>query len=93
MTLETSPEIAAKIRRMIDAGWYPDANNVLRDALSIEDPGDQRLDDLRAKLELGEIDVSAGRLHNVNPAFWAKLLDEAQAASEAGEAPDPDVLP
>lgn len=93
MTIQLPPDIEASIRQKIERGRFPDAGEVVREAMRLLDEHEHRLDALRAKLQIGLDELDRGEGVEWTPALMARLSREADEMHRRGEQPDSDVCP
>jgi antitoxin ParD1/3/4 len=92
MTVTLTPEAEALVRRKVDAGPYQTAEEVIREALRALEERD-RLNELRAKLQIGLDQLDRGERVPFTPEWRADRLQVAIQRATDGELPDPDVCP
>jgi antitoxin ParD1/3/4 len=92
MTVDLSPQVAALIRQRLASGAYRTADEVIREALRVLDE-QERLDELRAKLQVGLDQLERGEVVPFTPEWRADRLEVARRRAEAGDKPNPDVCP
>ena len=93
MTVTLTPDLEAKIREKVERGDYPDANEVVREAMRLLDEREHQLDALRAKLQVGLDELDRGEGDEWTPELMERLSREADEMYRRGEQPDPDVCP
>jgi putative addiction module CopG family antidote len=93
MNVTLTPQVEDKIRHWVETGQYADADAVLNDALRLLDEHRQRLDALRAKLQIGLDEADRGEVDEWTPELRDRLRREAHEMHLRGEQPDSDVLP
>lgn len=92
MNVSLTPQLEAKIRERVESGRYNNASEVVRDALRhLEEY--ERLEHLRALLEVGRKDELRGDLIEFSPEWMADLHRRVEERFQRGEEPDPDVCP
>ena len=91
MSVTLAPEIESRIRSWIDSGRYPNANDLILDALQlIEERDSAQLLKLRQMVRAGS---ESGDPVDLAPELWDELERESEEAYLRGEQPDPDVCP
>ena len=92
MSVTLTPELEAKIRERVESGRYSDANEVVGDALRLLEER-ERLEHLRAMLEVGRQDELRGDWVTYTPELMEDIYRRAEERLRRGEEPDPDVCP
>ncbi len=92
MTITLTPELEALIQEKVASGDYPDAVDVVGEALRLLDHRD-RLARLRASLLEAEREIERGEGVEWSPSLMADLRRDADALYRRGATPDPDVCP
>ena len=92
-TIQLPPDVAASIQQKVESGHFPDAGEVIREAMRLLDEQECRLDELRAKLQVGLDQLDRGEGDEWTPELRERLLREAFEMYRRGEQPDPDVCP
>jgi antitoxin ParD1/3/4 len=93
ISIQLPPDVEANIRLKIERGRFPDAAEVVREAMRLLDDQERRLDALRAKLQVGLDEADRGELDEWTPELQERLRREAHDLVHRGEQPDPDVCP
>ena len=93
MSVVLDAQLEAIIRQKVESGLYADADAVLREALRLLDERDRRLQDLRAKLQVGLEQIERGETVAFTPELLEEISREAEEMVLRGEEPDPDVCP
>ena len=88
MSMQLTDDVETIIREKVESGLYPNADEVLREALRLLDEHD-RLRWLRAALAEGE----KGEGEEYTPELMERINQSAIRRWKVGEKPDPDVLP
>ena len=91
-TLEVSEEIAAEVRRLVDAGRYPDADTAIQEAFRLLHEQQAR-EELWAKLEEANQQIERGEFVEWNEETRQRIVREGRAKFERGHKPKPDVCP
>ncbi len=92
MTVQLPPDVEASIRQKVESGRFPDAGEVMREAMRLLDERD-RLQRLRASLIEAEAELDRGEGVEWTPALMDRLKREADELHRQGAKPDPDVCP
>jgi antitoxin ParD1/3/4 len=92
MNVSLTPELEASIRQRVGSGRYHDASEVVQEALRLLEEH-ERLQHLRALLEVGRQDELRGDLVTYTPELMDEIYREAEEMFRRGEEPDPDVCP
>jgi putative addiction module CopG family antidote len=90
MTVTVTPEVEALIRQWTETGPYRTADEVIQEALHALDER-ERLQWLRAKLQIGPDQLDRGERISFTPEWRAERFRVALQRAEAGERPRPDV--
>lgn len=81
------------IKRKVEAGYYSNFTEGVRDAVrKMRESEEQRLE-LMAAVMLGERDIAQGKVKPYTPALMNEIKQQARAKAARGEKPKPDVLP
>jgi antitoxin ParD1/3/4 len=92
MSVTLAPELADRIREKIAAGRYRTANEVVEEALQALDER-ERLEQLRAKLQVGIDQLDRGEGIPFTPELLDEIDREVDERLRRGEQPSPDVCP
>lgn len=92
MTVDLPPQIEALLRQKLEAGPYRTVDEVIQEALQALDER-ERLQALRAKLQVGVDQLDRGEGIRVTPEWRVERLRIASRRAKAGETPNPDVCP
>lgn len=92
MNVSLTPELEVMVRQRVESGRYNNASEVVRDALRHLEEHD-RLQHLRALLEVGRQDELRGDLIEYTPEWMADLHRRVEERFQRGEEPAPDVCP
>lgn len=92
MSVTLPPELEAKIRERVDSGRYGNAVEVIGDAMRLLEE-QERLEHLRALLEVGRQDELRGDWITFSPEWIADLHRRVEERFLRGEEPNPDVCP
>jgi len=93
MAISLPADVEASIRAKVERGDYPDAGEVVREALRLLDDHDRQLAELRAKLQVGIDELERGAWAEWTPELMDRLIREADEAYRSRERPDPGVCP
>jgi antitoxin ParD1/3/4 len=92
MSVTLTPQLEAKIQERIASGRYHDASEVIGDALQrLEEH--ERLEHLRALLEVGRQDEIRGDLVTFTPELFEEIDRRVEERFLRGDEPNPDVCP
>jgi antitoxin ParD1/3/4 len=92
MSVTLSPRAEALIQVKLVGGRYRDVDEVIEEALLALDER-ERLETLRAKLQIGIDQLDRGEGVLFTPEWSAERARIARERAAAGEAPDPDNCP
>ena len=92
MSVTLTPEHEAMVQERIASGRYRDAQEVIGDALRLLEEH-ERLEHLRALLEVGQQDELRGDLVTVTPELFAEIDRRVEERFLRGDEPNPDVCP
>lgn len=92
MNVSLAPQLEAMIRERVESGRYSDADEVVGDALRLLEEH-ERLQHLRALLEVGRQDELRGDLVTFTPELFEEIDRRVEEMFLRGEEPDPDVCP
>jgi len=93
MSIQLSADIEAHIRQKIESGHFPDADQVIREAMRLLDEHERQLDQIRAKLQSGRDQLARGEGVPFTPDLVAQMRRDAEERFQRGEHPNPDVCP
>ena len=85
MRVTLSPESEDRIRQFIDAGAYPDADSVIRDALRLLDEQEHRRQGFRAELQPAVEQAERGELIACLPEQFTELKQRAIESAWQGK--------
>ncbi len=92
MSVTLPPHVEEMIRERVESGRYGDAIAVVEEAMRrLEEH--ERLERLRALLEVGRQEELRGELITYTPELMDEIYREAAEMLLRGEEPDPDVCP
>ena len=92
MSVTLTPELEAMIPERVESGRYHDASAVVGDAMQLLRER-ERLERLRALLEVGRQEELRGALITCAPELMDEIYREAAEVLLRGEEPDRDVCP
>lgn len=92
MTISLTPSQESLIREKVDTGRYADPTEVVDQALHLLDERD-RLDRLRAALEVGNEQIRRGQVVRWSPELLQQMIQRSEEKARLGIAPNPDVCP
>ena len=92
MNVSLTPELEARVRQRVESGRYNNASEVVRDALRHLEQH-ERLQHLRALLEVGRQDEPRGNLVTFTPELFEEIDRRVEEMFLRREEPNPDVCP
>jgi antitoxin ParD1/3/4 len=84
-TIQIPPDVAASIRQQVERGRFPDAGEVVREAMRLLDEHERQLDALRAKLQSGLDQLDRGEGIPFTPEWSAERARIALKRAAAGD--------
>jgi antitoxin ParD1/3/4 len=93
MASQLSPDIEARIQQKVAAGAFPDADEVIREAMRLLDMQERQLEVLRAKLQSGLDQLDRGEGIPLTPELVEEMRRKAEDRFRRGDRPNPDVCP
>jgi antitoxin ParD1/3/4 len=93
MDIHLDSKTEALIQQRLDEGQFPDAAEVVREAIEQMDARDRRLQELRAALQLGLDQNERGDSVEWTPRLASEIFERAKESSRKGKSPKNDVLP
>jgi antitoxin ParD1/3/4 len=93
MSIQLPPDLEDDIRSKVESGQFPDATEVVREALRLLDEQERQLAALRAKLQSGLDQIARGEVVPFTPELMAEIRRDADERFRRGEQPNPDVCP
>lgn len=81
MHINLSPEIESYIQSKVNAGFYGNASEVVRAAIRRLRDEDEKLDALRAAIQIGDDQIARGECESYSPALMAELMRQALETS------------
>ena len=93
MDVHLDDKTESLIQNWIDRGQFSDAADMIREAIRQMDEREQRLEALRAALQIGIDQADRGELIEWTPDLMGRLAAEAEQAYLEGKEPKSDVIP
>ena len=93
MAIQIPTDIEARIQQKVAEGVFPDAGEVLREAMRLLDEQERQLQELRAKLQIGLDQLDRGEYALFTPELVEEMRREADERFRRGARPKPDVVP
>lgn len=93
MTLQLPADIEARIRQKVERGDFPDAAEVVREAMRLLDAQERQLEELRVKLHAGLGQLDRGEGIPFTPELVRQMRQDAIDRFHRGDSPNPDVVP
>lgn len=93
MVIQLPADIEARIHEKVERGDFPDAGEVIREAMRLLDAQESQLEELRAKLQVGLDQLDRGEGVPFTPELVSQMRRDAAARVSRGERPNPDVVP
>jgi antitoxin ParD1/3/4 len=93
MPIQLSSDIEERILQKVERGDFPDANEVLREAMRLLDEQERQLEELRARLRPGLEQLDRGEGVMFTPELVSEMRRDAEERFSRGERPNPDVVP
>ena len=93
MAIQLPPDVEERIRQKVERGDFPDAGEVVREAMRLLDEQEQQLAYLRAALQSGRDQLARGEGALFTPELVARMRRDAEDRFRRGERPSPDVTP
>jgi antitoxin ParD1/3/4 len=93
MAIQLPPDIEARIQQRVAEGHFPDAGEVVREAMRLLDEQERQLEELRAKLQIGLDQLDRGEYAVFTPELVEEMRREADERFQRGARPKPDVVP
>jgi antitoxin ParD1/3/4 len=84
MPRQLTPQHEAVVDRIVASGRYDDPDQVIDEALHLLEERQQRLESLRAELQIGLDQEARGELIDWTPDFMEQLMQEADERSRLG---------
>lgn len=92
-SVSLNEHFAEFVDEQVESGRYTTASDVVHQALRMLEGYETKLARLRALLAEFEEDIKAGRVYEMNDAFWEELGREVDERIKRGEKPAAHVLP
>jgi antitoxin ParD1/3/4 len=93
MAIQLPADIEARIQERVERGDFPDAGEVIREAMRLLDAQESQLEELRAKLQVGLDQLDRGEGIPFTPELVSQMRRDAEERFKRGERPNPDVMP
>jgi antitoxin ParD1/3/4 len=93
MAIQLPPDIEARIQQKVADGAFPDAAEVIREAMRLLDQQERQLEEFRAKFRSGLDQLDRGEGIPFTPELMAKIRQDVAERYRRGERPHPDVCP
>jgi antitoxin ParD1/3/4 len=93
MAINIPADIEERILEKVERGDFPDAGEVIREAMRLLDEQEQELEQLQAKLQIGLDQLDQGEHVLFTPELMDQLRREVNDRLRRGEQPNPDVVP
>jgi antitoxin ParD1/3/4 len=93
MAINVPADIEERILEKVERGDFPDAGEVIREAMRLLDEQEQELQQLRDKLQIGLDQLDRGECVLFTPELMNELRQEVDDRLRRGEQPNPDVVP
>lgn len=93
MTIQLPADVEDRIRARVARGDFPDAGEVVREAMRLLEEQERQLDEFRAKLRIGLDQLDRGEGVPYTPELMARIGRDVADRFRRGEQPDPDVCP
>lgn len=90
MTIQLPADVEASIRQKVERGDFPDAGEVVREAMRLLDAQERDLAELRAKPRIGLDQLDRGEGIPFTPELVEQMRRDADARLARGEQPNPD---
>lgn len=93
MTIQLPADVEDRIRARVARGDFPDAGEVVREAMRLLEEQERQLDEFRSKLRIGLDQLDRGEGVPYTPELMARIRRDVADRFRRGEQPDPDVCP
>jgi antitoxin ParD1/3/4 len=93
VAIQLPADVEARIRQKVEGGDYPDAGEVVREAMRLLDAQERQLEELRAKLRSGLDQLDRGEGVPLTSELVEQMRRDAEDRFHRGERPNPDVVP
>jgi antitoxin ParD1/3/4 len=93
MAIQIPADIEARIQQKVADGAFPDAAEVIREAMRLLDQQERQLEEFRAKFRSGLDQLDRGEGIPFTPELMSKIRREVAERYRRGEQPNPDVCP
>lgn len=92
MSIRLPADIEARIQQRVARGEFPDAGDVVREAMRLLDERDHQLEALRARLQSGLDHLDQGEGLAFTPELVEQMRRDADVRFRREERPNPDVV-
>ncbi len=93
MAIQLPADIEARIQQKVANGAFPDAGEVVREAMRLLEEQERPFEELRAKLQTGLDQLDRGEGVPFTPELVEQMRRDAEDRFRRGERPNPDVVP
>jgi len=93
MHINLSPEIENYIQHKVNSGFYGNASEVVRAAIRRLRDEDEKLEALRAAIQIGDDQIAQGKCEPYSSVLMTELMRQALENSKLGKKVNPDVIP
>lgn len=93
MAIIVPVDVEEQIRQKVERGDFPDAREVIREAMRLLEAQELELQQLRDKLQIGLDQLDRGESVRFRPELVDRLRREVEGRFHRGERPSPDVTP
>ncbi len=81
------------IKQKVDAGFYSNATELVRDAVRHLREADEQRQALQAAVQVGDDQIARGEYRPYTPELFEEIKRNARDKVKRGHQPNPDVLP
>jgi len=93
MHINLSPEIESYIQNKVNSGFYANASEVVRAAIRRLRDEDEKLETLRAAIQIGDDQITRGECEPYSSVLMTELMRQAIENSKSGKKINSDVIP
>jgi antitoxin ParD1/3/4 len=93
MTIRLPVDVEERINEKVARGDFPDAGEVVREAMRLLDEQERQLNEFRAKLQIGLDQLERGESAPYTPELVARMRRESDDRFRRGQRPKSDVVP
>ncbi len=93
MHINLSSEVENYIQSKVNSGFYGNASEVVRDAIRRLRDEDEKLEALRAAIQIGDDQIARGEYEHYSSALMTELTRQAIENAKQGKKINPDVAP